>query len=179
MALQDLSPSGLSFRLEHELPGIEVCSPLRSVVVIGLMATVCGCDDAEAMQLWGEHNADWLAGFLDLPHGAPTQDVFLSVFGALDPEAFSAVFRSWAALLALRLRAEGKHIAVDGKTSRRSLDSETGRPTVHTVSAWMSEAGLVLGGPVAELGVPRHGEPRAHRHGDGEELFREGLLHRQ
>ena len=119
--------------------------PLRSVVVIGLMATVCGCDDAEAMQLWGEHNAEWLAGFLDLPHGAPTQDVFLSVFGALDPEAFSAVFRSWAALLALRLRVEGKHIAVDGKTSRRSIDSETGRPTVHTVSAWMSEAGLVLG----------------------------------
>lgn len=119
--------------------------PLRSVVVIGLMATVCGCDDAEAMQLWGEHNADWLSGFLDLPHGAPTQDVFLSVFGALDPEAFSSVFRSWAALLSLRLRAEGKHIAVDGKTSRRSLDTETGRPTVHTVSAWMSDVGLVLG----------------------------------
>ena len=55
------------------------------------------------------------------------------------------MFRSWAALLALGLRAEGKHIAVDGKTSRRSIDSETGRPTAHTVSAWMSEAGLVLG----------------------------------
>lgn len=119
--------------------------PLRSVVAVALMSMVCGCDDAEAMQLWGEHNADWLAGFLDLPHGAPTQDVYLAVLGALDPEAFSAVFRSWAALLALRLKAEGKHIAVDGKTSRRSIDSETGRPTVHTVSAWTSEAGLVLG----------------------------------
>ncbi len=119
--------------------------PLRSVVVIDLMATVCGCDDAEAMQLWGEHNADWLAGFLDLPHGPPTQDVFLAVLGALDPGAFSAVFRSWAALLALRLRAEGKHIAVDGKTSRRSFDTASGRTAVHTVSALVSEAGLVLG----------------------------------
>jgi len=44
--------------------------PLRSVVVIALMATVCGCDDAEAMQLWGEHNADWLSSFIDLPHRA-------------------------------------------------------------------------------------------------------------
>ena len=33
MPLHDLSRSGLSFRLEHELPGIEVCSQLRSVIV--------------------------------------------------------------------------------------------------------------------------------------------------
>lgn len=120
--------------------------PLRTVVVSGLMAMVCGCDDAEAMELWGEANAAWLGSFLDMPHGPPTQDVFLSVFGALDPEAFSAVFRAWAALLVLRLEIQGaKHIAVDGKTSRRSFDTVSGTPAIHTVSAWLSEAGLVLG----------------------------------
>lgn len=120
--------------------------PLRTVIVTGLMAMVCGCDDAEAMQLWGEANAAWLAGFLDMPHGPPTQDVFLTVFGALDPEAFSEVFRAWAALLVLRQEIQGaKHIAVDGKTSRRSFDSGSGKKAIHTVSAWMSEAGLVLG----------------------------------
>lgn len=111
--------------------------PLRTVIVTALMATVCGCDDAEAMELWGDANAAWLASFLEMPHGPPTQDVFLRVFATLDPEAFSAVFRAWAGLLVLRLQIQGKkHIAVDGKTSRRSF---------HTVSAWMSEAGLVLG----------------------------------
>lgn len=120
--------------------------PLRTVIVTALMAMVCGCDDAEAMQLWGEANAVWLASFLDMPHGPPTQDVFLSVFAALDPEAFSAVFRAWAALLVLRLEIQGaKHIAVDGKTSRRSFDTASGKHAIHTVSAWMSEAGLVLG----------------------------------
>jgi hypothetical protein len=120
--------------------------PLRTVIVTGLMAMVCGCDDAEAMQLWGEANATWLAGFLDMPHGPPTQDVFLSVFGALNPEAFSSVFRAWAALLVLRLEIQGsKHIAVDGKTSRHSFDTASGKQAIHTVSAWMSEAGLVLG----------------------------------
>jgi predicted transposase YbfD/YdcC len=120
--------------------------PLRTVIVTGLMAMVCGCDDAEAMQLWGEASAAWLAGFLDMPHGPPTQDVFLTVFGALDPEAFSEVFRAWAALLVLRLEIQGaKHIAVDGKTSRRSFDTASGSKAIHTVSAWMSEAGLVLG----------------------------------
>jgi predicted transposase YbfD/YdcC len=118
--------------------------PLETVVVIALMAMVCGCDDAEAMQAWGEANAQWLEGLLEMPHGPPTQDVFLAVFGALNPEALGGVFRAWAELLALRLKAVGKHIAVDGKTSRRSFDTASGKGAVHMVSAWMSESGLVL-----------------------------------
>lgn len=119
--------------------------PLESVVVIALMAVVCGCDDAEAMQAWGRANQAWLEGFLPLPHGTPTQDVFLSVLAALDPGAFGAVLRSWAALLAARLPAERKHIAVDGKTSRRSFDTAQGKGALHTVSAFLSGAGVVLG----------------------------------
>jgi predicted transposase YbfD/YdcC len=119
--------------------------PLPTVVVTALMAMVCGCDDAEAMQTWGEANAEWLEGLLEMPHGAPTQDVFLTVFAALDPQAFGAVFRAWAGLLALRLQATGRHIAVDGKTSRRSFDTAGGQSAVHTVSAWLSDSGLVLG----------------------------------
>jgi len=122
--------------------------PLESVVVIALMATVCGCDDGESMQLWGECNLEWLSRFLVLPHGAPTQDVFLSVFASMDPAAFSQVFISWAKVLVARVDTKGTHIALDGKTSRRSFGrDENGEKTValHTVSAWMSDVGLVLG----------------------------------
>jgi hypothetical protein len=93
--------------------------PLRTVVVTALMAMVCGCDDAEAMGLWGSSHADWLKGVLELPHGPPTQDVFLAVFGGLDPEAFSAVFRSWASLLTLRMKGQ-----------RQILLDETAKPVV-------------------------------------------------
>jgi hypothetical protein len=41
------------------------------VVVIALMAMICGSDDAESMELWGEANKAWLSNFLDLPHGVP------------------------------------------------------------------------------------------------------------
>jgi hypothetical protein len=119
--------------------------PLRTIIVTALMAMVCGCDDAEAMEYWAQANADWLAGFLDMPHGAPTQDVFLRLFSALEPEAFSAVFRAWVALLQLRLEVQGKHVAIDGKTSRRSFDSGSGNKAIHTLSAWMDDAGLVIG----------------------------------
>src|ERR1700738_3314854 len=115
--------------------------PLSSVVTIALMAMICGSDDAEAMELWGQANRDWLDGMLPLPHGTPTQDVFLAVFGALDPEAFGAVFRAWVDLL--HIRTAGKHIAIDGKTSRRSFAPAAGRPAIHTVSAWLSDQGLV------------------------------------
>ena len=119
--------------------------PLVSVVVIGLMAMVCGADNAVEMEDWGEANAKWLDRILELPHGAPTQDVFLAVFGAIDPEALRSVFLAWMQVLRLRLKIAGKHIAVDGKTSRRSADRANGRPAIHTVSAWLSDEGLVLG----------------------------------
>lgn len=118
--------------------------PLRTVVVIALMSMVCGCDDAEAMEAWGEVNEAWLSTFLEVPHGVPTQDVFLNVFGALCPTQFSAVFQAWASLVTLRIPREGTHIAIDGKTSRRSADRNRDKPNIHTVSAWHCGAGIVL-----------------------------------
>lgn len=122
--------------------------PLESVVVIALMAMICNCDDAESMQCWGEHSEEWLSGFLELPHGVPTQDVFLSVFAALDPDAFNQVFQTWMALLIPNLDMKNSHIAIDGKTSRRSFIRKSNgkrKPALHTVSAYMSRLGMVLG----------------------------------
>jgi predicted transposase YbfD/YdcC len=119
--------------------------PLRTVVVTALMSMVCGCDDAESMEIWGEANEAWLATFLELPHGPPTQDVFLSVLGALDPAAFQKVYECWAHLVSLRLGNDGeKHISVDGKTSRRSGDKGKDKSPIHTVSAYLAGAGVVL-----------------------------------
>lgn len=119
--------------------------PLRSVVLTSLMAMVCGCDDAEAIDAWGEANEDWLETILELPHGAPSQDVVLNVFAALHAEEFQSVFRNWVTFLRARLGESGGagHIAIDGKTSRGSRLGE--QPGIHTVSAWLSDAQLVLG----------------------------------
>ena len=49
------------------------------MVLIALMAMVCGNDDADSMADWGEDHEEWLKWFLELPHGSPCQDVLLSV----------------------------------------------------------------------------------------------------
>lgn len=117
--------------------------PLRSVVLIALMAFVCDCDDAEAIEDWATHHEDWLSTFLELPHGVPSQDVVLAVFARLDPKEFGNVFACWVSYLRSRLSSLAEpHIAVDGKTSRRTYSD--GQPAIHTVSAWLSDAGLVL-----------------------------------
>jgi len=57
--------------------------PLRSVVVIALMAMICTCDNAESMERWGSMNEEWLGELLELPHGVPSQDVYLSCISAV------------------------------------------------------------------------------------------------
>lgn len=39
----------------------------------------------------------------------------------------------------------GGHIAIDGKTLRRSVDTTSALPALHVVSAWLRDAGLVVG----------------------------------
>lgn len=119
--------------------------PLKTIIVIALMAMVCGADDAEAMESWGKKREDWLRTILDLPHGTPTQDVYLRVFAALDPEAFQDVVSSWAQVIYVQLKTSVKNINIDGKTSRRSHDAAKGVAAIHTVSAWCREAGIVIG----------------------------------
>lgn len=117
--------------------------PFETVVVIALMATICFAEDAQAMESWGEIHRDWLETFLEMPHGPPTQDVFLSVLGNLDPKRFEELLVAWAKLLSSRL--QGQQIALDGKTSRRSFDPTNGKSAIHTLNAWAVESGLVIG----------------------------------
>jgi len=119
--------------------------PLETVIVSALMAMVAGCDDAEAMEAWSEVNEAWLGTFLPMPHGAPSQDVYLYVFSALEPAEFNKVLTEWVTLLRSKLERAGDHVAIDGKTSRRSGDRASGKLAIHTVSAWLSGAGVVLG----------------------------------
>ena len=117
--------------------------PMATVLSIAVMAVLCGAEGWAAVQAWAELNLDWLATFLDLPHGVPSHDTFDRVFGLLDPPAFERCFAAWTA--ALVGNAGGLFVAVDGKTLRRSWRRAWGKTPVHMVGAFASANGVVLG----------------------------------
>lgn len=134
---------------------------LGDLMVICVSAVLSGCDGPIAIGEWAQAKAAWLQEHLELPHGIPSHDTIGRILMALKPAAFQACFREWiAAIVTAHERpaeaesdaagqpavARGpRHIAIDGKTLRRSHDRRRGLGPLHLVSAWAVECGVSLG----------------------------------
>ena len=119
---------------------------LGDIIVISVCGLICGCDGPTAIHRWAAERVDWLAQFLELPHGVPSRDCIRRLIMALRPEAFQKCFQDWVAQVFVREnRDEPRLIAIDGKTCRRSHDAAHGLGALHIVSAWASEEGIALG----------------------------------
>jgi predicted transposase YbfD/YdcC len=117
---------------------------LVDILFISLVAMIAGADDAAAIEEFGEINETWFTQMLALEHGIPSQDTYLRLYAVIDPAQLQATFREWVEQDWRQTRSKG-HIAIDGKTLRRSFDTASGGKAIHMVSAWLSEDGLVLG----------------------------------
>jgi predicted transposase YbfD/YdcC len=95
------------------------------------------------IELFGRSKLKWLKKFLELPNGIPSHDTFGRVFGLLDPVEFQTSFLHW--VQAVTHVTHGQVIGVDGKQLRRSHDKRLGKAAIYMVSAWASEAQVVLG----------------------------------
>jgi len=115
---------------------------LIDVMVIAVLAVLCGAEHWTEMEEFGHAKEKWLKTFLELPNGVPSHDTFGEVFAALDPDAFEACFRAWTLAVAGEIVGV---LAIDGKTIRRSYDAATGQTAVHMVSAWAADNGVVFG----------------------------------
>ena len=87
---------------------------LLAILIFGSM---CGCDDAEALEEWAEKEEPWLRTFLSLPNGIPSQDTYLRALASMDPTEFRAAFRGWAQEILSWLGLSGQ-VAIDGKEVR-------------------------------------------------------------
>jgi predicted transposase YbfD/YdcC len=116
---------------------------LLDILFIALCATIGGADDFLAIEVWGRERRGWLEQYLELPNGIPSHDTFNRVFQALDPQQFLNCFRHWVKPLCESLGI--KLVSIDGKTARATLDRKKSKNPLHVVSAWASEAHLLLG----------------------------------
>jgi hypothetical protein len=114
---------------------------LLDIVVIAICGALCNCNTWPEIVTWARCRRGWLQGFLSLPNGIPSHDTFERVFDRIAPAAFQSCFRSWIAAACEALKVP--HVAIDGKTLRRSGSGLAG--PLHVVSAWASANHLALG----------------------------------
>lgn len=114
---------------------------LSDILFIIFCGSICGVETWEDFVDFGESKIAFLKQYAQLKNGIPSKNTFNRVISSLDPEAFKACFLRWAKDFKKEL---GDVIAIDGKTLRRSYDKENERSAIHMVSAFASEARLVL-----------------------------------
>jgi predicted transposase YbfD/YdcC len=116
---------------------------LLEMIVIAICAVICGANNWVAVADWGVAKEEWLRQYLKLEHGTPSHDAFRRVFMRIDPEQFQSGFASWIGAV---FKIEGQeHIAIDGKEMHGSKSKTLGRRAIDMVSAWATQARLVLG----------------------------------
>lgn len=116
---------------------------LPEMVVIALCAAICGANSWVDVERFGVSKLEWLSRFLSLPEGIPSHDTFGKVFARLDTSEFLTCLHNW--LRSFTLAMKDKHVAIDGKTLRRSFDKAAGKSALHLVSAWSSDLRISLG----------------------------------
>ena len=130
---------------------------LVDLIVICVCGVLSGSNGPISIGEWAASKKDWLKAHLKLPNGIPSHDTIGRLLMALKPAAFQECFTSWIASLVgaqksdNRVEAGGppvpqqRHIAIDGKTLRRSHDRRKGLGAMHLVSAWAVDCGVSLG----------------------------------
>ena len=93
---------------------------LSDILVLTILAVICGADNWVAVEKFGDSKIDWLKTFLKLPNGIPSHDTIGALFSRLDSKQFQDCFLRW--INELFHFSGGEIIAIDGKTLRRSYD---------------------------------------------------------
>ena len=103
---------------------------LPEVLLLVVCGMICDCDDYESIVEWGEAHLPFLRQHLPFDHGVPGERWLTILMNRLPPGLFAAAFGDWVR----ECWPEAvDHIAIDGKTSRRSHDRENDKAALHLV----------------------------------------------
>jgi predicted transposase YbfD/YdcC len=116
---------------------------LLDIIFIAICGVIGDCDSWQDIAVFADKRAAWFRRFLGLRHGIPSHDTFERVFDRINPRVFATCFCSWVQAVSEALGTP--HIAIDGKTLRRSFDQPSRLGPLHLVSAWATKQNLALG----------------------------------
>jgi len=116
--------------------------PMPEILLLTLCAVICGAESWDDIEMFGKSKLAFLRHYLPYEHGIPSDDTVRRFFRAIDSAQFQRLFVEWIQAW-LSPEVAGKVVAIDGKTLRGSHDGS--QSPIHVVSAFASEAGIVLG----------------------------------
>ena len=120
---------------------------LPEVLLLVVCATICDCDDYEAIAAWGKAHLAFLREYMPYHHGTPGERWLTILMNRIPPGMFAAAFTDWARETWPEVPEQ---VAIDGKTSRRSHDRSADKAALHLVSAFATTQRLVLGQEAVE-----------------------------
>lgn len=131
---------------ELQDPRVERCRmhSLIDIITISICAVMSGAQNWVDMQDYGEEKKEWLSTFLALENGIPSHDTFRRVFSLIDTTKFQQCYGSWIDAISNSINTSEQHVAIDGKTLRRSFDLVSEIKPMHLVSAWCSASNFML-----------------------------------
>ncbi len=129
-------------QIEDHRSHINQLHNLIDILLIGIIAVICGAETWEQMVRFANSKEDFLKKFLELPNGIPSKVTINRVFSAIDSEQFESCFIEW--VNSISDLSKGQVIAIDGKTIR-GAKSHGKKSPIHMVSAWACDNNLVLG----------------------------------
>jgi len=116
--------------------------PMPEILLLMLCAVICGAESWDDIEMFGKSKLMFLRQYLPYESGIPSDDTLRRFFRAIDSTQFQRLFVEWIQTW-LSPEVAGKVVAIDGKTLCGSRHS--GQSAIHLVSAFASEAGIVLG----------------------------------
>jgi hypothetical protein len=161
----EVSATGGFLRFFFDMPdprAVNKIHKLSDMIVIAVMAVICGADGWAEVEMFGHSKQKWLATFLELPGGIPSHDTFGRLFSRLDPEAFERCFLAWMSSLVELMNLQGAVVTIDAMGTQRGiaktivegkggyiLPVKDNQPVLHQkVKALLDDAAL---GPVAGM----------------------------
>jgi hypothetical protein len=120
--------------------------PLAHLLLFSVLAVLAGATSYRGILTFiAVHRERLNATFGSRFRRAPAVNTLRGLFQALEPAGLEAAFREHARALAGKAPASGlRVVALDGKTLKRSFDHLNDEAAAHVLSAFASEAALIL-----------------------------------
>jgi predicted transposase YbfD/YdcC len=109
------------------------------IIFITVAAVICGAEDWEDVQYFGEAKEQFFRKHLLLPNGIPSHDTFNRFFSNIDPIVMEQQFRIWVKTVCAH---NSTLVSIDGKTICGA--KANGKNLFHMVSAFCHANGVSL-----------------------------------